>query len=72
MMRQLLLFGVAAALLLGIVGTGPALAQKPGGILRSFTIDSPASVSIHEENTVFAERPMIPVFNNAGSPMSRT
>jgi peptide/nickel transport system substrate-binding protein len=39
-------------------------AQKSGGILRLYTIDSPASMSTHEEATVFAERPVMPVFNN--------
>jgi len=42
----------------------PALAQKQGGILRQHIIDSPASMSIHEETTVVAERPMMGVFNN--------
>jgi peptide/nickel transport system substrate-binding protein len=41
-----------------------ALAQKRGGILREYMIDSPASMSIHEESTVVAERPMMGVFNN--------
>src|SRR5437764_8808687 len=41
-----------------------AAAQKPGGILKSFSIDSPASMSIHEEATVFAVRPVMAVFNN--------
>src|SRR2546430_588546 len=39
-------------------------AQKHGGILQVYTVDSPASMSIHEEVTVFAERPMMGVFNN--------
>src|SRR6201984_2898687 len=44
---------------------GPtALAQKPGGVLRMYSPDSPASMSIHEEATVFAEGPMMGVFNN--------
>jgi len=43
---------------------GAALAQKHGGILRQYIIDSPASMSIHEETTVVAERPMMAVFNN--------
>src|ERR1041385_43306 len=47
-----------------IVGTGHAMAQKSGGILRQYIIDSPASMSIHEETTVVAERPMMAVFNN--------
>jgi peptide/nickel transport system substrate-binding protein len=41
-----------------------AAAQKQGGLLRLHTLDSPASVSIHEESTVFAERPVMAVFNN--------
>jgi peptide/nickel transport system substrate-binding protein len=40
------------------------LAQKPGGILKMYSPDSPASMSIHEEATVFAEGPMMGVFNN--------
>jgi len=44
--------------------TGTALAQKQGGILRQHIIDSPASMSIHEETTVVAQRPMMGVFNN--------
>ncbi|MBI3513589.1 MAG: peptide ABC transporter substrate-binding protein [Proteobacteria bacterium] len=55
---------VAGALATGIAGGDVALAQKSGGILKVYTIDSPASVSIHEENTVFAERPVMGVFNN--------
>jgi hypothetical protein len=34
---------------------GPAFAQKQGGILRMYSPDSPASMSIREESTVFAE-----------------
>src|ERR1700745_1054156 len=41
-----------------------ALAQKHGGILKEYLVDSPASMSIHEESTVVAERPMMGVFNN--------
>ena len=44
--------------------TTAAFAQKHGGILRQHIIDSPASMSIHEETTVVAERPMMGVFNN--------
>src|ERR1041385_628538 len=47
-----------------IVGTGHAMAQKSGGILREYIIDSPASMSIHEETTVVAERPMMGVMSN--------
>ena len=51
-------------LLAAVVAPPPALAQKQGGILREYIIDSPASMSIHEESTVVAERPMMAVFNN--------
>jgi peptide/nickel transport system substrate-binding protein len=45
-------------------GAEPACAQKHGGILKLYTLDSPASMSILEETTVFAQRPMMGVFNN--------
>jgi peptide/nickel transport system substrate-binding protein len=41
-----------------------AFAQTQGGILKLYSPDSPASMSIHEEATVFAEGPMMGVFNN--------
>jgi peptide/nickel transport system substrate-binding protein len=47
-----------------LAASGAALAQKQGGILRQYIIDSPASMSIHEETTVVAERPMMAVMNN--------
>ena len=53
-----------AAPLFVAVPAGPALAQKPGGILKMYSPDSPASVSIHEETTFVAEVPMMGVFNN--------
>ncbi|MGC2201110.1 MAG: ABC transporter substrate-binding protein [Stellaceae bacterium] len=59
-------FATAAAASLAAVIAAPewALAQKQGGVLREYIIDSPASMSIHEESTVVAERPMMAVFNN--------
>ena len=58
------IFGAAVAFaIFGLVGNHAA-AQKSGGILRQYIIDSPASMSIHEETTVVAERPMMGVFNN--------
>src|SRR4051794_35535447 len=54
-----------ASLLLGVTAAAaPAAAQKSGGILCIPNLDSPASMSIHEEATVVAEGPMMPVFNN--------
>src|SRR5438034_1493510 len=55
---------VAGGVLMVMSATAPALAQKQGGILRQYMIDSPASMSIHEEATVVSERPMMGVFNN--------
>jgi len=55
---------IAGAVLLAAATGGAAWAQKPGGILKMYSPDSPASMSIHEEATVFAEGPMMGVFNN--------
>ncbi len=55
---------IAGALFCAALAGNPAHAQKPGGILRMFSPDSPASMSILEEATAFAERPMMAVFNN--------
>ena len=46
------------------VAAEPASAQKAGGILKMYTPDSPASMSILEETTMFAQGPMMGVFNN--------
>jgi hypothetical protein len=47
---------VAASVVLITVSCGDtAFAQKQGGILRMFSPDSPASMSILKEATVFAE-----------------
>ena len=54
----------AAVLLLGMSVGNVTFAQKTGGILRMYSLDSPASMSIHEEITFFAEGPMMGVFNN--------
>jgi peptide/nickel transport system substrate-binding protein len=54
---------VAAAAGLLLIGT-PALAQKPGGTLKMYFFDSPASMSIHEEATIASQGPMMGVFNN--------
>src|SRR5499433_232523 len=52
--------GVVAAIALA----GPALAQKSGGVLKISFFDNPASMSLHEEATGAALRPMMGVFNN--------
>jgi peptide/nickel transport system substrate-binding protein len=64
-MRLDLRIPAAAGMLFAAMSVGdPALAQKQGGTLKTYSLDSPASMSIHEEATVFAQRPMMGVFNN--------
>jgi peptide/nickel transport system substrate-binding protein len=58
------LVAAVAGFALTVALCGAAFAQKQGGILRQYIIDSPASMSIHEETTVVAERPMMAVMNN--------
>src|SRR5216684_2470336 len=64
MKRCLRYLAIVGALLCAALASNPAHAQKPGGILRMFSPDSPASMSLLEEATAFAERPMMAVFNN--------
>ena len=45
----------AAAASALLIASGTALAQKQGGILKMYSPDSPASMSILEEATVFAQ-----------------
>jgi len=54
----------AGGLLASLFVCEPAFAQKPGGILRMPSGDSPASMSIHEESTIATLGPMMGVFNN--------
>jgi peptide/nickel transport system substrate-binding protein len=55
---------VAAALSFALSATDAAFAQKAGGILKISHFDSPASMSLLEEATAAALRPMMGVFNN--------
>jgi peptide/nickel transport system substrate-binding protein len=64
MKRNLRGFAAAGSLFLTMFAAEAAFAQKQGGILKMYSPDSPASMSIHEEATVFAEGPMMGVFNN--------
>ena len=52
------------ALVVNLLLSDGALAQKPGGILRVYHRDSPASMSIHEEATNSVSIPMMAAFNN--------
>jgi peptide/nickel transport system substrate-binding protein len=63
MKRHLPVCGAAGCLLVALPAE-VALAQKPGGILKMYDPDTPASMSIHEEATIVSERPMMGVFNN--------
>jgi peptide/nickel transport system substrate-binding protein len=64
MKMDLRALAAGGTLLAATAACGPAVAQKQGGVLREYMIDSPASMSIHEESTVVSERPMMGVFNN--------
>jgi peptide/nickel transport system substrate-binding protein len=61
-MQSVLLAGIAMELATAPIGS--ASAQKPGGILKIFFFDSPATMSIHEESTIAGQGPMMGVFNN--------
>jgi peptide/nickel transport system substrate-binding protein len=54
----------ASSLTLALLITGVAFAQKAGGILKISHFDSPASMSLLEESTAAALRPVMAVFNN--------
>ena len=64
MTMHLRTMAAAGGLLIAMSATGPAQAQKSGGILRLQHFDSPASMSILEESTRATEQPMMGVFNN--------
>ena len=64
MKRDLRVLAAAGSLLLAFSIGEAAYAQKPGGTLKMYFFDSPASMSIHEEATVFSQMPMMAVFNN--------
>src|SRR5215510_1420876 len=54
----------AGGVIMAMAISAPVWAQKQGGVLRQYMIDSPASMSIHEEVTPVATRPVMAVFNN--------
>src|SRR6516165_6058077 len=55
---------MAGLLLAAIAGGTPALAQKPGGVLRVHALDSPPSLSMHEEVDANPARAAMGIFNN--------
>src|SRR3954468_22646828 len=64
MHRRICGFAAAVSLVLVAAAGSPALAQKSGGVLKISFFDNPASMSLHEEATGAALRPMMGVFNN--------
>ena len=54
----------AAVLLTAMAVTNAASAQKPGGVLRVHALDSPPSMSMHEEVDAVPARATMGVFNN--------
>src|SRR6266487_6845069 len=64
MAAKVRILAAAVALFVGTAIGDPASAQKPGGTLKVYFFDSPASMSIHEEATFAAQGPMMGVFNN--------
>jgi peptide/nickel transport system substrate-binding protein len=54
---------LAAIAALGAL-SGPALAQKQGGILKVYHRDNPPSASVHEEATVSTNLPFMALYNN--------
>jgi len=62
--KHLQTIAAIGALMTVMAAPDAAFAQKQGGVLTAYSLDSPASMSIHEEATVFAQRPMMGVFNN--------
>ena len=48
------ILSIAGGLLMALTAAQPSIAQKRGGILKMYTPDSPASMSVLEESTVFS------------------
>jgi peptide/nickel transport system substrate-binding protein len=57
-------FAAAVGFLIAMSPGEATFAQKPGGILRMHALDSPPSISIHEEVDAVSARAMMGVFNN--------
>jgi peptide/nickel transport system substrate-binding protein len=64
MKRKIRAFATTGGLLIALFAVTPVSAQKPGGVLKIYHRDSPASMSILEEATNSTEIPMMGVFNN--------
>src|SRR5229473_2130965 len=64
MKRGLRVLAAAGAVSFALLAAEAAVAQKSGGILKISHFDSPASMSLLEESTTAALRPIMGVFNN--------
>src|SRR5438876_7542097 len=64
MIGNLCAFSIVSGLLIALSSANGAFAQKAGGTLKISFFDNPASMSLHEEATGAALRPMMGVFNN--------
>src|ERR1700719_4788018 len=64
MLRKSHAAAAASALLIAISGSGTALAQKPGGILKMYVWDNPPSMSMLDGVNLLAQRTTMGVFNN--------
>jgi peptide/nickel transport system substrate-binding protein len=56
--------GAIGAVLLSLAGSDLAFAQKSGGVLRAHALDSPPSLSMHEEVDANPARAAMGIFNN--------
>jgi len=64
MVDQSRTLAIIGGLLIAACCSGSAFSQKAGGTLKISFFDNPASMSLHEEATGAALRPMMGVFNN--------
>ena len=64
MIGKLRAYAITGGLLIALCSANGAFAQKAGGTLKISFFDNPASMSLHEEATGAALRPMMGVFNN--------
>jgi len=63
-MMRFLVGCAAGGILLTLFAGNPVLAQKHGGILKLYVLDSPPSVSILDGPNPVGQRTIAPVFNN--------
>jgi peptide/nickel transport system substrate-binding protein len=64
MMAKLRVAAAAGAVLVAMAGAITAFAQKSGGLLKLYSPDSPANMSMLEAPTLVAQMPVMGVFNN--------